>query len=188
MEPADNLRVLRLATVLRTLTVSGGGRHGEVSEVAQAMGLVAGALAKLRLARLWASGRADEVVDPDRPVIALIEDDALLRVPLARALDDAGYRVVAGASSLEGLMMLEDPAIDLAIVDVVLPGRMNGVGLVSEALRHNPNLRVLLTSGKPPPPDLAPDAPFLSKPFRIDELLAAIERTLAAPTGFPVAR
>ena len=147
----------------------------------QAPRLVSGAIAKLRLGRWWTGGHEDRVVDPDRPVIALIEDDPLLRVPLAHALDEAGYRVVAGATRVEGLAMLEDPAIDLAIVDVILPGRMNGVGLVSEALRHNPNLRVLLTSGKPRPPGLAPGAPFLPKPFKMDELLEAVERTLAAP-------
>jgi DNA-binding response OmpR family regulator len=122
-----------------------------------------------------------EPTDDDRIVIALVEDDPLLRVPLARALDDAGYKVIAGATGLEGLALLEAPTVDLAIVDVILPGRMDGVTLVTESLRANPNLRVILTSGKPPPPDLAPGAPFLPKPFRIEDLLEAVERTLAAP-------
>ena len=145
------------------------------------MRVVSSALSKLGL---WPGERDDRAADADRPVIALIEDDPLLRVPLARALDEAGYRVVTGATGLEGLTVLDDPAIDLAIVDVVLPGRMNGVGLAIEALRRNPNLRVLLTSGNPPPPDLAAGAPFLPKPFRIDELLEAVERTLAAPMAW----
>jgi CheY-like chemotaxis protein len=158
-----------------------GVRHGEASGVAHPQRLVSGAISRLRLGRWWAGRREDRVTDPDRIVIALIEDDPLLRVPLAQALDEAGYRVIAGATSLEGLAMLEDPAVDLAIVDVILPGRMNGVGVVSEARRHNPTLRVLLTSGKPPPAGLAPDAPFLPKPFRVDELLEAVEHTLTAP-------
>jgi DNA-binding NtrC family response regulator len=140
-----------------------------------------GATSRPSLARLWRGAGAPTETDDDRIVIALIEDDPLLRVPLARALDDAGYKVVAGATGFEGLTMLEAPTVDLAIVDVRLPGRLDGIALVTESLRANPNLRIILTSGHPPPPGLARRAPFLPKPFRVEDLLATVERTLAAP-------
>jgi DNA-binding response OmpR family regulator len=132
-------------------------------------------------------------VKPDRPTIALIEDEFLLRVALAKAMDDAGYNVVAAANGVEGLSLLQDQTIDLAIVDIVLPGRMDGVALVREALRANPHLRAILTSGKP----LAEAAQwsdigtFLQKPYRVPELLATIARLLdaeGAPIATPSAR
>src|ERR1043165_7135584 len=57
-----------------------------------------------------------------KPVVALIEDEPLQRMPLARALDDAGFEVVSAAYGPEGLAMLGDPGIDAAIVDIRLPG------------------------------------------------------------------
>lgn len=113
---------------------------------------------------------------PDRPTIALIEDELLLRVATAKAIDDAGYNVISAASGVEGLSLLRDYAIDLAVIDIVLPGRMDGVALVSEAKRENPRLHVIFTSGRlPEPPDeLAALGPFLHKPYRHAELLSAI--------------
>jgi len=60
-------------------------------------------------------------------VIALIEDDPLLRVPIAKALEDAGYKVASAASGSEGLAMLQDPRFDLAVIDIFLPGHLDGV-------------------------------------------------------------
>ncbi len=117
-----------------------------------------------------------------RPTIALIEDEPLLRVALATAVGDAGYHVMAAANGVEGLALLQERAVDLAIVDIELPGRLDGLALVREARRDRPGLRVILTSGLPPPdPKMATDGWFLLKPYRVDELLAKIAEVLAPP-------
>jgi DNA-binding NtrC family response regulator len=117
-----------------------------------------------------------------RPTIALIEDDPLVRMALARAIDDASYNVVSAASGLEGVALLSDrrQPIDLVVIDIVLPGRLDGVALVREAKRHNPNLRVIFTSGHPPPDDvdLTQWGEFLPKPSRVAALLEMIARQL----------
>jgi len=121
-------------------------------------------------------------VRADRPTIALIEDDPMVRMALARAIDDADYNVLSAASGAEGLALLEehDRVIDLAVVDVVLPGRLDGIALVREAHRRHPGLRVILTSGHPAPPevDLTGFGEFVAKPTRVPALLATIERQL----------
>ena len=109
-------------------------------------------------------------------VVALIEDDPLVRVPLAHGLQAAGFEVVAAASGPEGLAVLDDPRVAVAVVDVKLPGRMDGLGVIREARRHNPGLKAILTSGAAPPADLV--GPFLPKPFRVPELVAAIRHLL----------
>ncbi|HUA56032.1 MAG TPA: response regulator [Candidatus Sulfotelmatobacter sp.] len=115
-----------------------------------------------------------------RPTIALIEDEPLLRMALATAVGDAGYEVTAAASGVEGLALLRERAVDLAIVDLGLPGRLDGLAMVREARRDNPSLRVILTSGMPPRDAELPAADaFLLKPYRVGELLEAIARKLA---------
>ena len=49
-----------------------------------------------------ANGRERIAVKPGRPVIALIEDEPLLRVPVAHGLDQASYNVISAASAAEG--------------------------------------------------------------------------------------
>jgi two-component system cell cycle sensor histidine kinase/response regulator CckA len=121
-------------------------------------------------------------VKSGRPTIALIEDELLLRIATAKAIDDAGYNVISAASGVEGLALLRDYEIDLAVIDIVLPGRMDGLTMVSEARRENPNLRVLFTSGRPPAHELqlAAIGPFLQKPYRHAELLSVIDQLLEA--------
>jgi two-component system, response regulator PdtaR len=123
-------------------------------------------------------------VKPGRPTIALIEDELLLRVATAKAIDDAGYNVISAATGVEGLSLLRDYAIDLAVIDVVLPGRMDGVALVSEAMRENPRLRVVFTSGRVSASafQLATQGPFLQKPYRHAELLSVILDLVGPPT------
>ncbi|SRR5258706_234853 len=111
-------------------------------------------------------------------VVALIEDDPLVRVPLAHGLQAAGFEVVSAASGPEALAVLDDPRIAVAVVDVKLPGRIDGLGVVREARRRNPGLKAILTSGAAPPGDLGDLGPFLPKPFRVPELVAAIRHLL----------
>jgi two-component system, NtrC family, sensor kinase len=122
---------------------------------------------------------------PERPTIALIEDEPLLRTALARAIDDARYNVISAASGPEGLALLEDTAVDLAVVDIVLPGLLSGIDVVREAKRHNPKLRVVFVSGRPPPAgvDLAPLGEFIQKPARLPTLLDTIARQLGLKNG-----
>jgi len=117
---------------------------------------------------------------PRRPTIALIEDDPLVRTALAIAISDASYDVVSAAGGAEGLAVLESRPIDLAIIDIRIPGRMNGIDIVREARRYNPDLRVIFTSGFPPPDgvNLSALGSFMAKPARVPSLLAEIERRL----------
>jgi DNA-binding response OmpR family regulator len=111
-------------------------------------------------------------------VIALIEDDPLVRVPLARGLDEAGYKVLVAASGTEGLALLEDHHIDVAVIDVILPGRVDGIGVVQEARRHNPGLKVILTSGRPLPAEQTGIAHFALKPLRLSDLIARVRSVI----------
>jgi DNA-binding response OmpR family regulator len=119
-------------------------------------------------------------VKQGRPIIALIEDDPLVRSAIARALDDASYNVISAANGAEGLAVLEKNDVDLAVIDIVMPGRLDGVAVAMEAKRQKPGLRVIFTSGHPPPADkdLTSLGTFLPKPTRVAKLLATIARQL----------
>ncbi|MEJ0070587.1 MAG: response regulator [Pseudomonadota bacterium] len=90
-------------------------------------------------------------------------------------------------AGVEGLALLSDHPIDLAIIDVMLPGRMDGLALAGEAKRENPRLRVLFTSGHPPAHALQIEAigTFLLKPYRHAELLTVIDRLLETDGADP---
>ena len=61
--------------------------------------------------------------------ILLVEDDTALQTSLSGILRDAGYAVDATGDGIEGLFFGEEYPIDLAIIDLGLPG-MSGLELI----------------------------------------------------------
>lgn len=123
--------------------------------------------------------------------ILLAEDEDLLRDVLIRALEDAGYRVLAaenGVAALEILDGLEeeaDPALgrlDLLLTDLVMP-ELGGIKLASLATELRPGLPVLYMTGYPSrggfqTGDIPKGATVLDKPIDIDRLVRTIAATL----------
>jgi DNA-binding response OmpR family regulator len=109
-----------------------------------------------------------------KPTVALIEENPLLRVPTAKALDEAGYLVLSAANGSEGLALLQDLEIDTAVINIVLPGHLDGVVVAVEAKKRNGELRIIFTGEDLPPDDLQWVGKFLRKPYGVDDLLAVI--------------
>lgn len=115
--------------------------------------------------------------------ILLAEDDDSLRGFLARALERAGYEVTACADGEEAAAVL-DEAWDLLLTDIVMPG-MDGIEVARLAAARHPSLRIMfitgfaavaLSAGERAPAG----AKVLSKPIHLREIVAEVERMMAA--------
>ena len=122
-----------------------------------------------------------EPVNDTRPRILLVEDDDTLRSVVAESLREAGYQV---ATSGDGLAAVDLAAVhrpDLAILDVMLPGR-SGFALARE-LRSRADLSVIFVTARDGVDDrltgfdLGADD-YLVKPFALAELLARVRAVL----------
>jgi PAS domain S-box-containing protein len=114
--------------------------------------------------------------------ILLVEDDQRVRDLVARMLDARGYRVVQASNAVEALEVLEAETCNLLLTDVVMPG-MSGIELADVACSKRPDLKVLFMSGYADQETTGDevdrlDAPFIGKPFRIDELLRKVRAVL----------
>jgi DNA-binding response OmpR family regulator len=121
------------------------------------------------------------------PRVLVIDDQADVRAMMAMVLRINRFEVVEAASAAAGLKAFEDTSIDLAIVDIFLLGG-NGFDVIASMRERVPGLPVVAISGMTAL-DIVADMPGLSnvvclrKPFRPNELMAAIE---AARSGSPV--
>jgi two-component system cell cycle response regulator CpdR len=116
--------------------------------------------------------------------ILLAEDDESLRGFLARALERAGYEVVSCADGEEALGALDDAgAFDLLLTDIVMPG-VDGIEVARVAAAKQPAPRIMfitgfaavaLSNGRAPE-----GAKVLSKPVHLREIVAEVERMMAA--------
>lgn len=96
---------------------------------------------------------ASEPMSDPQPVggkeTVLVVDDEEFLVDLAvDFLEDLGYQTRSAANAEEALEVLKTtPDIDLLFTDVIMPGKLDGYSLAGQALKAQPSLKVLLTSG-----------------------------------------
>ena len=111
--------------------------------------------------------------------ILLAEDDDAMRAYLQRALEKAGYSVVAVASGVEALPMLRTEIYDLLLSDIVMP-EMDGIELAQKCNELSPSTKVMFITGFAAvslrASREAPHAKMLSKPFHLKDIVMEVER------------
>ena len=122
-----------------------------------------------------AARRSDVAEDEVRAGTALlVDDEELVRASTADMLSDIGYSVVEVPSAEQAMELISDGLQpDLLITDHLMPG-MNGTDLARAVRDQRPDLPVLIVSGYAEHAGLDPDLPRLTKPFRRNDLAAAI--------------
>ena len=120
--------------------------------------------------------------------ILLVDDNAALRRATLRRLTGLGYRVEEAEDGRAALAHFEaGQHFDILFTDIGLPGGMNGCELAEEARRRQPGLSVLFTTGYGDHggqvgTDCIPIHHLLRKPYRGDELAAALRAALTRET------
>jgi PAS domain S-box-containing protein len=113
--------------------------------------------------------------------VLLVEDEDAVRGFARRALEGAGYRVLAARDGATALAAAADHpgTIDLLLTDVVMPG-MSGRALAGRFAERWPDVPVIYMSGYAEDSvlDGTDGAPLLPKPFDSDTLLRHIRRSL----------
>lgn len=123
------------------------------------------------------------------PTVLVIEDEAPLRANLARILSAEGYQVVVAADGDEGVQRVRETRPDAVICDILMP-RLDGFGVLA-ALRSRPEtaaIPFIFLTASADKVDLARGLQsganeYVTKPFKIADLLAAVRRLLPRDEG-----
>lgn len=116
--------------------------------------------------------------------IFVCDDNLVILEALVLILSMTDAMVVAESKSSKALNYIIHEKPDIFICDLQMPG-LNGEGLIKQIRAHNElnDLFILCISASFDGKNIAMNAGadyFLSKPFEIDELLAVVNRVLAA--------
>ena len=125
---------------------------------------------------------ADTDTDTASRRLLVVDDDPLVRRAIVALLEDAGHVVDAVSDGATALAAIGQRRFDLALVDFLMP-EMNGAELVRRARVVRPDQCFVIVSGYADSAaiaDASPDTPLLKKPFEPADLLAMVERAVAA--------
>lgn len=116
--------------------------------------------------------------------ILLAEDDDSLRGFLTLNLKRAGHDVESYEDGDSAWTALERSSFDLLLTDIVMPG-LDGIELARRAADHDPTMKIVFITGFAAvalsKSSQAPaQAKVLSKPFHLRDLVAEVERVIAA--------
>jgi DNA-binding NtrC family response regulator len=117
--------------------------------------------------------------------ILIVDDDVLVRMPIAQYLRNCGYKVIEAANADEAMAVLtnNETAVDLVFADIEMPGPVDGFGLAKWIREHRPGLDVTLAGTLPRTVELAKElceeGP-IPKPYDAQAVHNHIRRLLAA--------
>ncbi len=116
--------------------------------------------------------------------ILLAEDEEAMRAYLARALENAGFEVVAVDRGTAAVPLLEREYFDLLLSDIVMP-EMDGIELAQRCSEVSPHTKVIFITGFAGVMVKAnqemPQAKVLSKPFHLRDLVLEVQQLFSQP-------
>lgn len=114
--------------------------------------------------------------------ILVVDDDRDLREDLGEILNEAGFAARLAEDGLRAIELLETDEFGLVLLDCIMPG-MGGMETLTRIKRVAPKTRVIMMTAFSTI-DSAVEAmrkgadDYITKPFKIDDLLMAIRRCL----------
>jgi CheY-like chemotaxis protein len=133
-----------------------------------------------------AAPRETQPGEANHEIVLVVEDEERVRSMTVEALKDLGYSVLAASGPEQAIDLLNGgTAPHLLFTDVVMPG-MNGPALADRIKEKRPDIKVLYTTGYTRGAALYDGildrgAPFLPKPFTVEQLAAKVRGTLDEP-------
>ena len=121
------------------------------------------------------------------PCILIVEDDQTFRETVSEILRDVGYKVKGARTLRKATKRLKKHKFDLVLTDVHL-GSDSGFDVLQIAHQRRPEAKIVLMSSQVDS-ELIQQAidsgatRFIAKPFRVKELLQAIEELLGNVPG-----
>ncbi len=82
----------------------------------------------------------------EKPKILLVDDEERFLTTTRKVLHKKGYEVFTATSGAAALKVLGEKSVDVAILDVKMPG-MDGIATLKEIKRYHPLVEVIMLTG-----------------------------------------
>jgi YesN/AraC family two-component response regulator len=109
--------------------------------------------------------------------VLVVEDEALIRLSVIDALEDAGFDVIEASTADDAVDIINEHTIHFLFTDIQMPGELSGVDLAHFVAERFPDAGIIVASGRLTPGDidLPADAQFFSKPYEFSTLVKRLK-------------
>ncbi len=113
--------------------------------------------------------------------ILVVDDEVNIASLLKDVLTNEGYQVETSHNGDDGIRVFKEKIFDIIIMDILMPGGINGIEATKEIKKVNKNSKIIFLSGKKLSKENEDELKkigddYLAKPFQITELLNAVTR------------
>jgi DNA-binding NtrC family response regulator len=115
-------------------------------------------------------------------VVLIVEDELLVRMAIADAVEEAGFEVIESGNADEAVLILESRSdVRIVFTDIDMPGSMDGMKLAAAVRGRWPPIEIILTSGhhRIPHGDLPARSIFIPKPYAAELIVATLRQFIA---------
>jgi two-component system chemotaxis response regulator CheY len=119
----------------------------------------------------------------DRPLVLLVDDSSFARRTARRIVESLGYRAAEAANGLEAIQTCARMDPDVVLLDLVMPGGIEGFETLAALKTANPRRRIIIVSA-----DVQTDSRdrairagavgFVNKPLTADALSRTLDQAL----------
>jgi CheY-like chemotaxis protein len=114
--------------------------------------------------------------------LLIVEDDEAVRRGIVEVVEACGWDVLEASNGIHGLALFRDNLPDVVLTDVLMAG-LDGFQLTAGIKSINPQATVIIMTAFNAPHlrekmHSVGASEFLCKPFELEELLAALNRSL----------
>lgn len=121
-----------------------------------------------------------------KPVVLIVEGEALIRLSAVHMVQDAGYAVVDARDADEAIRILERrDDIQAIFSDIRMSGSMDGLKLAHAVRGRWPPIHLILTSGMnvPDGAKLPANGRFIRKPYTPEHVATALKELFGSDPG-----
>jgi DNA-binding response OmpR family regulator len=119
-----------------------------------------------------------------QPTILICDDEQLLRLDIGDHLREEGYRIIeAKDADRAKALFMSGLRIDMLSLDLIMPGKMNGLELADWVRKTYPQTRIIVLTGRPRRDSAARNFDdFVMKPYDLDDLTRRIRALVPFPS------
>lgn len=124
-----------------------------------------------------AASKDDATMVAEASTVLLVEDNPEVADVSKGLLEQLGYEVRWASNAEAAIAEMERNGIKLVFSDIIMPGKMDGIGLAKVIRSRHPTIPILLATGySEAASKVDTEFPILRKPFAIHELSQALAK------------